>query len=358
MSDPYIDLQIAGRLRLVECIGHGGIGSVYKAEQPDVDRHVAVKILQPKHLNRPDLLSRFRREARSMSHLSHPNTARVYFFGELDDGAMYIVMEYLEGRTLVQAVRREGAFDVQRLLRIAIPICGALEEAHQAGIIHRDLKPENIMLTRNGGIADFPKLLDFGLAKVSPREIHANSVYLTQDGAVFGTPEFMSPEQALGDPLDHRSDIYALGVVLYEALTGKLPFEVDERRDPLQMHVRGTAIPLNARLPDLAFGAPVAAAVMRAIARDPDQRFASATEFAAALAACTGELGPGLLLAHMPTIGSAPTPMRRRPPSQLAQGKRPLVGPPPTWLQWTALGLGFALAAVGIAALAVAWSAR
>ena len=171
MSDPYLGKEVAGQFRIVEKIGKGGMGAVYKAEQPDMNRYVAIKILHSRYLSRSDLVSRFRREARAMSQLSHPNTARVFLYGQLDDGACYFVMEHLVGRNLAQIVRAEGAMKPRRAMRIMTQVCGALEEAHQAGIVHRDLKPENIFVTSQGGIRDFPKVLDFGLAKVTERQM-------------------------------------------------------------------------------------------------------------------------------------------------------------------------------------------
>ena len=245
------------------------MGSVYKAEQPSMNRMVAIKILHPRFASRKDLVSRFRREARAMSHLSHPNTARVYMYGQLEDGARYIVMEYLEGKNLAQVVRAEGPMEADRAINIMIQVCGALDEAHRAGIIHRDLKPENIFLTQQGGTADFPKVLDFGLAKVTEKQMGRGSMMLTQQGMVFGTPEFMSPEQAQGKPLDGRSDIYSLGVILYELLTGKLPFDAEKPMDIMRAHVQDTAIPLNQRVPGKRFSADLEAASPRRSRRSP-----------------------------------------------------------------------------------------
>src|SRR6185312_9925730 len=179
-----------------------------------MNRMVAVKLLHPKLTNRKDLVSRFRREARAMSHLTHPNTVKVFLYGELDDVSLYIIMEFLEGKNLNQTVRAEGPFPIERALPLLIQVCGALEEAHRAGIIHRDLKPENIFVAKQGGMTDFPKVLDFGLAKLGERQMRPGSVILTQEGMVFGTPEFMSPEQAQGRSLAPSSDVYSLAVIL------------------------------------------------------------------------------------------------------------------------------------------------
>jgi serine/threonine protein kinase len=283
VSDPYIGREVEKQFRIVERIGAGGMGSVYKAEQPDMNRFVAVKILHPRYAGRQDLVARFRREARAMSQLSHPNTARVFLYGVLEDGSCYFVMEHLVGKNLAQVVRSEGPMDPARAIRIMTQACGALEEAHHAGIVHRDLKPENIFLTSQGGITDFPKVLDFGLAKVTEKQMRPGSLVLTREGMVFGTPEFMSPEQARGKTLDARSDIYSLGIIFYELLTGKLPFEAKHSIEYIQLHVSTAPAPMSQRVPGLTFPPALDAAVARALAKDPDHRYPSAMAFASAL---------------------------------------------------------------------------
>jgi serine/threonine protein kinase len=278
--DPYIGRDIAGQFRIVERVGAGGMGSVYKAEQPDMNRFVAIKILHPKYVSRPDLVARFRREARAMSHLTHPNTARVFLYGQLEDNACYIVMEHLSGMNLAQHVKAHGPFETARAINIMIQVCGALEEAHRAGIVHRDLKPENIFLCTQGGIQDFPKVLDFGLAKVSEREMRPGSLILTQEGMVFGTPEFMSPEQAQGKTLDARSDIYSLACILYEMLTGKLPFEAKQAMDYITHHIQSPPLHLRDRMPAREFPAGLDEVLQRCLAKRPDDRPATAGDFA------------------------------------------------------------------------------
>ena len=184
-----------------------------------------------------------------MSQLTHPHTVKVFMYGELeDDGSLYIVMEMLEGKNLNQTVRREGPLPVERAIPILTNVCGALQEAHDIGIVHRDLKPENIFLCKQGGLTDYAKVLDFGLAKVTEQQMRPGSIILTQEGMVFGTPEFMSPEQAQGQTLDARSDIYSLAIILYEALTGKLPFHAKTPMEYIQKHVMQTPIPLGERV--------------------------------------------------------------------------------------------------------------
>jgi eukaryotic-like serine/threonine-protein kinase len=322
-QDPFIGRDILnGQFQILQKIGSGGMGSVYKALQPAMNRMVAVKILHPKLANRKDLVSRFRREARAMSHLTHPNTVKVHLYGELEDGSLYIVMEYLEGKNLNQTVRGEGPMSIERGLPILIQACNALEEAHRAGIVHRDLKPENIFVTHQGGMRDYAKVLDFGLAKVTEREMRPGSVILTQEGMVFGTPEFMSPEQAQGKTLTAASDIYSLAVILYEVLTGKLPFEAKNPMEYIQLHVTAKPKPISERVPGKTFPPLLWTVIEKALAKKPEDRFGSAAEFAHALQAVLAgathlpPFGDGAPRPMMP--GNQPAPTLLAPHAQLA----------------------------------------
>jgi len=284
MSEDLIGKEILGQFRILERIGKGGMGEVYKAAQPAMDRMVAIKILHEKLASRPDLVSRFRREARAMSRLTHPNTVRVFLYGQLEEtGQLYIAMEYLEGVDLAKLTRQDGPMEVGRASRIMIQVLSALEEAHNAGIVHRDLKPENILLTSQGGIADFPKVLDFGLAKITEQRMHPGSMVLTREGMVFGTPEFMSPEQARGETLDGRSDIYSLGVIFYEMLTARLPFPRSKPMEYIAHHINTPPYPITERRPELALPEALNPIVGKAIEKKRDARYQSAAEFAAAL---------------------------------------------------------------------------
>jgi serine/threonine-protein kinase len=337
---------------VVARIGAGGMDAVYRADQPEMNRSVAVKILHSRYLSRKDLVSRFRREARAMSHLSHPNTARVFLYGQLEDGACYLVMEYLEGKNLAQVVRSEGPMEPMRALRVMIQVCGALEEAHRVGIIHRDLKPENVFLTSQGGIPDFPKVLDFGLAKVTEREMGPGSMVLTREGMVFGTPEFMSPEQARGKTLDARSDIYSLGIILYELLTAKLPFDAKQPIEFIQLHVHGTPMSLAERL-DRAYPPGLEAALMKAIAKSPDDRYPTAAAFGDALQAVL-EGRPSQVETFAPepppaTVDSGSMPVAQAAPMQAPQSSK---------AAWVILGVGVLLALGGALALVAALTMR
>jgi len=287
VSDPLLGKQIDnGEYVIVDRIGSGGMGSVYKADQPSMKRMVAIKVLHSRFVTRDDLVARFRREARAMSQLSHPNTARVYKYGALEDGSVYFVMDYLEGKNLAAEVRENGPMPPERAVALMAQVCGALEEAHRAGIVHRDLKPENVFLTTQGGKADFPKVLDFGLAKMSEKQMGRGSMMFTQQGMVFGTPEFMSPEQAQGEELDHRSDIYSLALILYELMTGKLPFDAKAPLEIMKAHVREAPIPISERVPGRTFTAELEAVITKALAKSPHDRYATAAEFGEALLAC------------------------------------------------------------------------
>jgi len=357
-QDPFIGREILeGQFQIIQKIGTGGMGSVYKATQPQMNRMVAIKILHPKLVNRRDLTSRFRREARAMSQLTHPNTVKVFTYGELEDGSLYIVMELLEGRNLNQAVRREGPIAAGRAIPILIQVCAALHEAHLMGIVHRDLKPENIFLCNQGG-QDFAKVLDFGLAKVTERQMRPGSLILTQEGMVFGTPEFMSPEQAQGRELDARSDIYSLAVILYEAITGKLPFNAQTPMEYIQKHVLDTPIPISQRTADIVVPAGLEAVVAKALAKKPDDRWQNAAEFATALhgvlVGTSAEAASAGALSLLPPTPPPPSAAGSKGTNGVAQRTKSRLGLP----QILALALSFLAIGAILALLALRWLPR
>ncbi|MBC7997867.1 MAG: serine/threonine protein kinase, partial [Leptolyngbya sp.] len=215
---------VADRYRIVSLLGHGGMGAVYKVEQIFLEQTFALKTLTAKNFS--DIaIKRFQKEAQAAGKLTHPNLVRALDFGVLKNGNPFYVMDLVEGDNLAEYSRKIGSLNLEEVFKIFIPICFALGYAHTEGIIHRDIKPGNIMLAKTGNPIDpfVPKIVDFGIAKLTDAE-DGTAVNLTQTGEIFGTPLYMSPEQCYGKKLDHRSDIYSLGCVLYEALTGAPPF--------------------------------------------------------------------------------------------------------------------------------------
>mgnify|MGYP001385436252 FL=1 len=272
-ADPLVGKVLLGRYRPISVLGEGGMGKVYLAEQKmgTATRKVAIKTLHPELSNDAQLVARFHRESETVIELRHPNTIQFYDFGELDDGALIIVMEYIQGKPLAKVLEEEGAIDPSRADKIIIQACGSLHEAHQRGIVHRDLKPENILLTDQGGQSDFVKVLDFGIAKRDDAE-DPNQAKLTKQGMVLGTPPYMSPEQFSGQQLDARSDIYSLGVMVYEMLTGKLPFEAATPWEWATKHLTAQPAPLSSHPAGAMVPANKQAAVMKALSKNRDER--------------------------------------------------------------------------------------
>jgi len=283
--------------RLVRAIGHGSGGVVWEAEHVELGRLVALKVFAAEHTSSQASFDRFRCQARAMAGLAHPHLVQVLDFGRSRDGRVFLAMERLVGETL-DARLRAGAIDSAEATRIAIEACGALAAAHAGGLIHRDIKPQNLMLTASGGV----KVLDFGIAVdaggADPDAPGATAKELALRGfAVFGTPEYMAPEQVRGGAIDPRTDVYALGCVLYEMLVGAPPFE-GSSVTVMGRHVRDAPTPPSLRAPGRTIPSALEAVVLRAIAKDPQRRFASAVSMGTALEQVR------------------PTPERRRPPAR------------------------------------------
>jgi tRNA A-37 threonylcarbamoyl transferase component Bud32 len=302
--DPMLGQLLGGKYKVVRLLGEGGMGAVYEGEQQlgTTKRKVAVKTLHP-HLSRdPKVKARFEREVGTIAELEHPNTVQVHDFGETPEGILYIVMEFLQGRSLADVLDKEGALAPERALHILQQVCGSLEEAHGRGIVHRDLKPDNVVLVERAGQKDFVKVLDFGIAKRS-REEDKDEQKLTQQGMVLGTPPYMSPEQFTGKPIDARSDIYSLAVMAYEMLTGKLPFHANTAWEWATQHMTQQPIPMESLAEGMRAPEPMRAANRRARAKSPDDRFQTVKEFIEAFA---GHARVPALAGAAPAAGGSP----------------------------------------------------
>lgn len=272
--DPLVGTVVAGRYEILSVVGRGGMSVVYKARNKAVGSIVAVKTLKHDLVSDEELFARFCQEAKAVQLLIHPHIVSVHEFGVMLNGQPFIVMDFLSGQTLADTLDDLGRLPVKRTLKIFIEVCDALSHAHQHKIIHRDIKPGNIMLTQTSSEEDFVKLFDFGFAKLLPQ----NGVYiqqLTQTGDVLGTPLYMSPEQSKGKPLDSRSDIYSVGCVMYEALTGKAPLVGENVLDTMQKQINEIPESLDAARPDLYIPDPLTTILFRTLEKDPDNRYQS-----------------------------------------------------------------------------------
>jgi serine/threonine protein kinase len=329
-----------GKYRLHEIVGRGGMGVVYRGEHVYIGKEVAVKILHEGYGGREESIKRFLREARAASLINHPNIVDVTDFGKSNDGTVFFVMELLEGEALDVVLQRDRRLDLMRSITIVNQMAGALGSAHSKGIVHRDLKPENVMLIRREGrrelirqieddegphtvterekAFDFVKILDFGVAKV--RDPDSNEARVTQQGVVFGTPEYMAPETARVGISDPRTDIYALGIMFYEMLTGTVPFTGETPVDVMLKVVSQAVVPPRKKAPDIEITPEAEALIMKALSKDPLQRHQTMEELFNDLQQCYGSVRYRRQLE-----------LRSPPPIQLqkikrASGSRPIEG--------------------------------
>ena len=309
-ADPFVGAVVNGKFRVEALIGQGGMGRVYRARHLTLDRPVVLKMLHRAYSGDPQIVQRFQREARAASRLNHPNSIAVLDFGEAEDGTLFMAMEYLAGRDLARVVAEDFPLGEARIVRIGAQVLSALSEAHAQGVIHRDLKPENVMVEPRRGEPDLVKVLDFGIAKIVTAG--DGEPKLTQAGLVCGTPEYMSPEQARGAELDARSDLYSMGVLLYQLCTGALPFQSDTPVGFLTAHLSLTPVPPSQRRPDQAISPALDALIVRALEKDPARRFQSADEMRTALLACGVQAAaPAPPAPAQPATGAAGPPSRR-----------------------------------------------
>ena len=311
-----IGVTLDGRYRLDAVLGEGGMGSVFRATQLAMDRKVAVKLLKPHLASDDDALQRFAREARVTLKVDSPHAVKILDFGVTPLRDYYMVLEYLDGRTVQRELDIDGAFAPARVAHIACQALAALAAAHAEGLIHRDVKPDNLLLMRVGGDADYTKMLDFGVAKLMQGAAGDPALLaLTAAGMVFGTPEFMSPEQALGQALDGRSDLYSLAVTMFVMLTGRAPFDGETAIEWLTHHVRTPAPRLAMVRPELAAYPELDDLLQRCLAKHRDQRPTNAAEMARLIAA----VEPTLTRAAAPAPPAPPGPAPRpRTPTRVS----------------------------------------
>ena len=288
---------VADRYHIVKKLGEGGMGQVYLAEHVKMGRRSAIKVMNPSMVHDPDAVARFNREAANASRISHPNVCAIYDFGETPDGVIYLAMEFIEGEALTDVITRDGALPVQRAAHIFTQTADALQAAHDLGIVHRDLKPDNIMLSRGRDGRDVVKVVDFGIAKAVGGDEAGQKV--TKTGLVVGTPEFMSPEQLSGDKVDGRSDLYALALVFFQMLTGKLPFHADTVQEAMIKRLTDVPATLATTRPDLSFPPGLQPTFETALARLPAERYQQVAKYAHDVATVTGS-GRGAATAAIP----------------------------------------------------------
>lgn len=294
--DPYVGTVVAGRFRVEELIGAGGMGKVYRATHLGLDKVVCLKTLKPSLLEDETVVGRFEREAKAASRLDHPNSIQVLDFGQDERGQLFLVMEYVAGKDLRRLLNDEFPFSERRLGHIVAQVLAALSRAHSMGVIHRDLKPENILVSPRPEDPDTVKVLDFGIAKI----LDPHTPGLTRQDMVCGTPEYMSPEQAMGRDVDARADLYAVGVILFQCATGRRPFEGRSAMEILQKQVYEKVPALKAANPEATVSPALEALIFRAMDKDPAKRPQTADDFRRELLAATG------LVATPPALASAP----------------------------------------------------
>nr|MBP6846351.1 protein kinase [Kofleriaceae bacterium] len=340
-GDPFIGQLFNGRFKIESKLGEGGFGAVYRGVQVQTGRKVALKLLHPEMTRDENLVARFRREGLVLCNLQDPHTITTYDFDSTPDGTLYLAMELLEGKSLHTVFHNEAPIEWKRVFKILSQMCSSLGEAHRQGIVHRDLKPENIYLENRGGDPEFVKILDFGIAKVmrGDNSVDPQAPQLTATGQTLGTLEYMSPEQLMGKQLDGRSDVYALGVLGYELLTGRLPFP--DAKGPAALitaQLKQTPKPPSAVNPQAQLPPGVDRVILKMLEKDKNQRFADVGALAAAAQECiaTGRWGdpPAPAPAPADLHGQPMAPPNRPQPMPMAMAMPPQpmpqpVAPPP-----------------------------
>ena len=291
---------IADRYHILRKLGEGGMGQVYLAEHIKMGRKSAIKVMNPSMSQDPDAIGRFNREAANASRITNNNVAAIYDFGETPEGLIYLAMEYVEGESLTKLMEKTGALPADRAANITRQVAEGLGAAHEIGIVHRDLKPDNIMIAKNRDGSDMVKVVDFGIAKAAG----GDGQKVTKTGLVVGTPEYMSPEQLSGDPLDARSDVYTLALVTFHMLTGTLPFPSSTLQESMIMRLTDRPRTLAEMRPDGSWPAPVQAVLDRALERKADDRYQHATDFSSDLTRAVAAIPKGATVAGAVGVGA------------------------------------------------------
>ena len=363
---------VAGKYRLEDFLSRGGMGAVYRATHVMLVKPCAVKVIRPDLVTSPEFVRRFLREARAAAGLNHPNIVDVFDLGEAEDGTLYIAMELVQGRSLQEVIREEGRIPPSRIVHVMRQVASALALAHRQHIVHRDLKPQNLMVARDSGGRESVKLLDFGIAKTFDE-----STELTATGMMLGTPQYMAPEQVMGHAIDHRTDLYAFGVILYQMLVGEVPFNSPSTPALLMKHVNDLPELPSLRRPDLRIPTGLEAIALRCLEKDPARRFQSADELADALeraliesevqaSSSPASNAPTVALPRpsapplTPTASQAPTPAAQAA-APSATSQTPMAAPATGHVNVPAHTTWWRLPAVGLAAILIvtlaAWAA-
>jgi hypothetical protein len=357
-TDGWIGRTLADRFTIVSHLAEGGIGRIYVAEQPmgHTKRRLALKMLLPEHASDPEMVRRFFRECELVSLIEHPNVVRIYDFGEAESGVFYIAMELVPGKSFAAVLREEGPFALGHAVELLSQVCRGVAAAHDRGIVHRDLKPDNLMLVRQPGEAELVKVLDFGIAKAVAGSASGIGG-VTRMGVIVGSPAYMSPEQFLGEGNDVRSDVYALGVVSYELLTGARPFEATDMTAWAVQHMNASPRPFETTAAGALIPDAVRRTILRAMAKSQTQRPATARDFMAELVGSAAGAGPAHGAARRGETVAAPPAADVHLPVDASVAERELGAPArPRARGWPLVFAALAAGAAGSAAVVLVLS--